>query len=72
MTHRLDPPPELAMLDRYGRRLDRIPEQAAAAGSFEEAMASVAMNTAAARIDLESIQARLKVRDAVLKSVLSG
>lgn len=69
---RVDPLPEIGMLDRYGRRLEQMRVRTAQAESFEEAMASIQSGALGARVELESIQAQVKLRDSVLKTVLGG
>ena len=64
--------PALAMLDRYGRSLEKIRDGVAGAESFEAAMSAIETGVFGARVQFESIQAEIKLRDNVLKTVLGG
>ena len=64
--------PEFALINRSQRHMDAAIKEASTASTFDEAMDSLLVRTLAAKAGNAVLSTHLKLRDSLVKSVISG
>jgi hypothetical protein len=65
-------PPEIELIEDYGRLLRRIDTDVRNAPSFDAAMQTITVGSLATKLRIEEIQTHLKMRDSLLKTLLAS